>query len=199
MPPCGGESQPSAGSNGFHRDCSGSLPASQQGRVCQIPGEALNTFHHATGSTIGRLNSTFYHNLWACNTGRNPSVGMYGDFTFANNVMFNWRHRTVDGGDHRSFFNIINNYMKPGPFTPQGKPVAYRILKPESERSKTVVDHFGKAYVDGNVVEGYPEVSTDNWKGGVQPDSVAPAQEVLPSVRSMDPIPYARIPLQSAE
>jgi hypothetical protein len=33
----------------------------------------------------------------------------------------------------------------------------------------------------------------------VQPDSVAPAQEVLPSVRSMDPIPYARIPLQSAE
>jgi hypothetical protein len=62
-----------------------------------------------------------------------------------------------------------------------------------------VVDHFGKAYVDGNVVEGYPEVSSDNWKGGVQPDSVAPAQEVLPSIRSVDPIPYARIPLQSAE
>jgi len=161
--------------------------------------EALNTFHHAFGSTIGGLNSTFHHNLWACNTGRNPSVGMYGDFTFANNVMFNWRHRTVDGGDHRSFFNIINNYMKPGPVTPKGKPVAYRILKPESERSKTVVDHFGKAYVDGNVVEGYPEVSSDNWKGGVQPDSVAPAQEVLPSIRSVDPIPYARIPLQSAE
>jgi len=161
--------------------------------------EALNIFHHAFGSTIGGLNSTFHHNLWACNTGRNPSVGMYGDFTFANNVMFNWRHRTVDGGDHRSFFNIINNYMKPGPVTPKGQPIAYRMLKPESERSKTVVDHFGKAYVDGNVVEGYPEVSKDNWKGGVQPDSVAPVEEVLPSIRSMEPSPYARIPLEPAE
>lgn len=45
--------------------------------------EALNTYHHAFGSTIGGLNSTFHRNLWACNTGRNPSVGMYGDFTFA--------------------------------------------------------------------------------------------------------------------
>jgi len=161
--------------------------------------EALNIFHHAFGSTIGGLNSTFHHNLWACNTGRNPSVGMYGDFTFANNVMFNWRHRTVDGGDHRSFFNIINNYMKPGPVTPKGQPIAYRMLKPESERSKTVVDHFGKAYVDGNVVEGYPEVSKDNWKGGVQPESVAPVEEVLPSIRSMEPTPYARIPLEPAE
>ena len=65
--------------------------------------EALNTFNHAFGSTIGGYNSTFHHNLWACNTGRNPSVGMIYDFTFANNVVFNWRHRTVDGGDHRSF------------------------------------------------------------------------------------------------
>ncbi len=80
--------------------------------------EALNIYHHAFGSTIGGLNSTFHHNMCACNTGRNPSVGMYGDFTFTNNVLFNYRHRTVDGGDHRSFFNIINNYLKPGPGTP---------------------------------------------------------------------------------
>ena len=161
--------------------------------------EALNTFHHAFGSTIGGLNSTFHHNLWACNTGRNPSVGMYGDFTFANNVMFNWRHRTVDGGDHRSFFNIINNYLKPGPVTPRDQPIAYRLLKPESERSKTVVDHFGKAYVHGNFVEGYPEVSRDNWMGGVQPDSVAPVDQVIPSIRSDEPTPYANLPLQEAK
>ena len=70
--------------------------------------EALNTFHHAFGSTIGGLNSTFHHNLWACNTGRNPSVGMYGDFTFGNNVLFNYRHRTIDGGDHRSQIGWTN-------------------------------------------------------------------------------------------
>src|SRR4051812_16775444 len=64
-----------------------------------ISSEALDTYHHAFGSTIGGYNSTFHHNLWACNTGRNPSVGMDGDFGFVNNVVFNWRHRTVDGGD----------------------------------------------------------------------------------------------------
>lgn len=133
-----------------------------------ISSESLNTYHHAFGSTIGGLNSTFHHNLWASNTGRNPSVGMYGDFTFVNNVLFNYRHRTVDGGDHESFFNIFNNYFKPGPGTPDNE-VRYRLLKPESERSKTAVNHYGKAYVDGNVVEGNAQVTKDNWAGGVQP------------------------------
>ncbi len=159
--------------------------------------EGLNTYHHAFGSTIGGLNSTFHHNLWACNTGRNPSVGMYGDFTFANNVIFNYRHRSIDGGDHRSFFNIINNYFKPGPGTPK-TPVAYRIFKPESERSKTVFDNFGKAYVSGNFVEGYPEVSQDNWAGGVQPDSRAPVDEVLPKIRVVEPFMHASLKIEEA-
>lgn len=160
--------------------------------------EALNTYHHAFGSTIGGLNSTFHHNLWACNTGRNPSVGMYGDFTFTNNVLFNYRHRTIDGGDHRSYFNIMNNYFKPGPGTPKGS-IAYRFLKPESERSKTVVDNFGKAYVSGNVAEGYPEVSKDNWAGGVQPDSKADVASVLPGIRLPEPVAHAPLTMQSAE
>ena len=63
--------------------------------------EGLNTYHHAFGSTIGGYNSAFHHNLWANNTGRNPSVGMIHDFTFVNNVVYNWRHRSVDGGDHQ--------------------------------------------------------------------------------------------------
>ncbi len=160
--------------------------------------EALNIYHHAFGSTIGGLNSTFMNNLWACNTGRNPSVGMYGDFTFANNVIFNYRHRTVDGGDHRSNFNIINNYFKPGPGTPKEE-IAYRILKPESERSKTVFDHFGKAYVNGNFVEGYPEVTQNNWAGGVQPSSKAPVEQVLPNIRVDEPFPHATISLVDAQ
>jgi hypothetical protein len=160
--------------------------------------EGLNTYHHAFGSTIGGLNSTFHHNLWACNTGRNPSVGMYGDFTFANNVLFNWVHRTVDGGDHRSEFNIIANYLKPGPATPKGEAISYRLLKPESERSKTVFDNFGKAYVTGNVVEGYDRVTKDNWDGGVQPASKAAVAEVLPSIRLPKPVAHAPLQIQSA-
>lgn len=160
--------------------------------------EALNIYHHAFGSTIGGLNSTFINNLWACNTGRNPSVGMYGDFTFANNVVFNYRHRTVDGGDHRSYYNIINNYFKPGPGTPH-EPIAYRLLKPESERSKTVFDNFGRAYVSGNFVEGYPEVNANNWQGGVQPDSRAPVEEVLAKIRADEPFPHAELHLVAAQ
>jgi hypothetical protein len=160
--------------------------------------ECLNTYHHSFGSTIGGLNSTFHHNLWACNAGRNPSVGMIGDFTFTNNVVFNWRHRTVDGGDHRSFFTVVNNYFKPGPATPKGDPISYRILKPESERSKTVVDNFGQAYVAGNFVEGDARITADNWAGGVQPESKAPLETVLAKIRADRPYAHAYLDLQPA-
>ncbi len=160
--------------------------------------EGLNTYHHAFGSTIGGANSTFHHNLWACNTGRNPSVGMIYDFTFVNNVIFNWRHRTIDGGDHRSFYTIVNNYFKPGPGTPDND-VSFRILKPESERSKTVQDNFGKAYVAGNIVEGNERVTRDNWDGGVQPDvKKKPLPEALASIRADAPFAHAPLSIQSA-
>lgn len=161
--------------------------------------EALNTYHHAFGSTIGGLNSTFHRNLWANNTGRNPSVGMYGDFTFVNNVLFNYRHRTIDGGDQRSFFNIINNYLKPGPGTPDS-PVRFRLLKPESERSKTVIDNFGRAHVSGNVVEGNPSVSRDNWDGGVQPEvRTLNRADVLAKIKAETPFAHAPLTITTAE
>ena len=164
-----------------------------------ISSESLNMYHHSFGSTIGGLNSTFHHNLYACNTGRNPSVGMYGDFTFVNNVLFNYRHRTIDGGDHMSLYNIINNYFKPGPGTPDTE-IAYRLLKPESERSKTVLDHFGKAYVKGNVVEGHDAVTKDNWAGGVQPDAKTKSREAaLAEIRVNEPFKHAQLPIQSAD
>ncbi len=36
---------------------------------------------------------------------------------YRNNVIFNWRHRTMDGGDETSLLNAISNYYKPGPAT----------------------------------------------------------------------------------
>ena len=160
--------------------------------------EALDTYHHAFGSTIGGYNSTFHHNLWACNTGRNPSVGMIYDFTFANNVVFNWRHRTVDGGDHRSFYTILNNYFKPGPVTPGDKPVGHRFLKPESRRAKPPVDDYGKAYVAGNVLEGNETVTADNWNGGVQVESIGDPEGILEAIRAENPYPHAYLALESA-
>jgi hypothetical protein len=161
--------------------------------------EGLNTYNHAFGSTIGGYNSTFHHNLWACNSGRNPSVGMIYDFTFANNVVFNWHHRTVDGGDQRSFYNIINNYFKPGPATPLSQPIGHRILKPESRRAKPPVDDYGKAYVAGNIVDGNERVTADNWDGGVQVESIADPTTILPKIKSEKPYPTAFLKIQPAQ
>jgi hypothetical protein len=164
-----------------------------------ISSEALDTYNHAFGSTIGGHNSTFIRNLWANNTGRNPSIGMDGDFGFVNNVIFNWRHRTVDGGDHRSRYQIINNYYKPGPITPQDAPIRHRILKAEARRGGGIPGEFGKAHVAGNVVEGNDQITRDNWTGGVQLDSVHDAETVLPALRVDEPMPMAHVTLLSAE
>lgn len=150
--------------------------------------ECLDVYNHAFGSTIGGLNSTFMRNLWASNISRNPSVGMYGDFGFVNNVIWNWWNRSIDGGDDRSEYNIINNYFKPGPITPLDQPISYRILKPESSREKGKKDVFGKAYVHGNVVDGNPKVSKDNWDGGVQPEGNTKSKEqLLQEIKSDEP------------
>jgi hypothetical protein len=120
-----------------------------------IISESLDTFHHGFGATWGGSNAGFHHNLFACNTGRNPSISSR-DFTFANNVLFNWRHRTLDGGART--VNVINNYFKPGPKT-EGE-LRYRIGKPEG----------GAWYVAGNVVDGNEKVTSNNWSGGIQHD-----------------------------
>jgi hypothetical protein len=145
--------------------------------------EGLDTWNHAFGSTIGGENCSFMRNIWANNTGRNPSIGWNGIFNFVNNTVFNWVHRSVDGGDYTAKYNIINNYFKPGPASKLDAPVGHRILKPESGRSKLDRRVYGKAYVYGNIVEGNEKVTKDNWAGGVQledmPDKNDPYKEVL--------------------
>ncbi|MEA5460390.1 hypothetical protein VB796_15150 [Arcicella sp. LKC2W] len=151
--------------------------------------EALDTWNHAFGSTLGGENCTFMRNLWADNAGRNPSIGWFGIFNFTNNVMFNWVHRSIDGGDYRAMYNIINNYFKPGPQTPKDSPISYRILKPESGRSKLKYLTYGRAYVSGNIVEGNERVTKDNWNGGVQVEDHANADKYIDSIRWKKPLP----------
>ncbi len=133
-----------------------------------ISAKALDTYNHAFGSTLGGENCAFVRNLWASNSGRNPSIGWNGIFNFVNNVVYNWVHRSSDGGDYTAMFNMINNYYKPGPATPKTTNVGHRILKPEAGRSK--LDHkvYGRVFAEGNVMEGYPEITKNNWNGGIQ-------------------------------
>lgn len=161
--------------------------------------EALDTWNHAFGSTLGGENCTFMRNLWANNAGRNPSIGWNGVFNFVNNVVYNWVHRSIDGGDYRAQYNIINNYFKPGPATPKNTPVGHRILKPESGRSKLPYHVYGRAYVTGNVMEGYPEVTKDNWNGGVQIEEENGVGEHLGYMKQNKPLIMPQLTTLSAE
>lgn len=160
--------------------------------------EALDTWNHSFGSTLGGENCTFMRNLWANNTGRNPSIGWYGTFNFVNNVIFNWVHRSMDGSDYRGQFNIINNYYQPGPSTPKDNNVGHRILKPESGRSKLKYHVYGRAYVNGNIMEGYPEITKDNWNGGVQVEEQGNVGEHISYMKWNKPLPMPPLTIVSA-
>lgn len=160
-----------------------------------ISAKALDTYNHAFGSTLGGENCAFMRNLWASNSGRNPSIGWNGIFNFVNNVVFNWVHRSSDGGDYTAMFNMINNYYKPGPATPKETTVGHRILKPESGRSK--LDHhvYGRVYAAGNVMEGFPEITANNWMGGIQVETQNNTDGHTAYMRVNEPftMPYMRI------
>ena len=164
-----------------------------------ISAKALDTYNHAFGSTLGGENCSFMRNLWASNAGRNPSIGWNGIFNFANNVIYNWVHRSVDGGDYTALYNIINNYYKPGPLTPKDTPVGHRFVKPEAGRSKLGYYVFGRVYCNGNVMEGNETVTKDNWAGGVQVEEQPNTDGYTADMKWNEPFPMPSFPIMSAK
>lgn len=149
-----------------------------------ISSEALNAGNHAFGGTWGGEDATFHHNLFACNTARNPSIGMSGAFDFRNNVIFNWGHRTMDGGDETSLVNVIANYYKPGPAAKADMVSTIARIEQRSMYSPgsavatggwypKAAPRPGKWYVAGNIVEGHDDVTRDNWRGMRGPADLA--------------------------
>jgi len=166
-----------------------------------ISSEALDLNNHAFGATWGGKNCSFHHNLFACNTGRNPSIGWGDHFDFRNNVLFNWRHRTVDRGDASSMVNIVANYYKPGPAVNAGA-VRYCICRPQHLDMYSEAQRDGKWYVAENFVVGHPKVTSDNWADGVQFDddpSKAEIQALIKKVRATTPASAVPITQHSAE
>lgn len=164
-----------------------------------ISAQALDTYNHAFGSTLGGENCSFMRNLWADNAGRNPSIGWNGVFNFVNNVLYNWVHRSVDGGDYTALYNIINNYYKPGPLTPKESPVGYRMVKPESGRSKLGYLVFGRVYCDGNIMEGNERVTKNNWDGGVQVEDLPNTGQYTDSMKWSTPFPMPELTIMKAK
>ncbi|MFL9835351.1 pectate lyase family protein [Chryseobacterium terrae] len=143
---------------------------------CVIAESLRNSAHqkgaHGYGGIAGGKHASFHHNIYAHHDSRNPRLGEYAGSKFAltdltdfrNNVIYNWGHNNIYGGEGMNV-NIINNYYKPGPASMNKKRIVSidKNLKPETE----VYNIWGKYYINGNFSEGNPEVTADNWEKGV--------------------------------
>ncbi|KIO50830.1 pectate lyase family protein [Flavobacterium hibernum] len=108
---------------------------------------------HGYAATIGGDIGSFHHNLLAHNYGRNWSIGggLNGDGYYSgkvditNNVVYNWGHRTTDGGANE--VNFVNNYYKPGAST--------NIFVALNAQHEGVGKGMQRYYFNGNVMPGY--------------------------------------------
>ena len=158
-----------------------------------IISESLNhSYHHkgdhGYGGIWGGKGASFHHNLLAHNSSRNPRFNgsrIHGEpdkerVDFRNNVIYNWGFNSAYGGEG-GHYNIVANYYKYGPATGPKN----RIVQPW--------DSTGKWFVADNFVYGFPEITADNWAGGVQGD--------FPSSQLREDTPYPSSPVttQTAE
>jgi hypothetical protein len=148
-----------------------------------IVAEALNIANHAkyqagkghsfAGSISGEIGS-FHHNLVAHCAGRNWSLAggltrggkVAGSLDLRNNVVYNWQHRTTDGGVKR--MNFVGNLYIPGPATK-----IFHLVMPQDFRP----DDPQLYYIAANAMEGKPEYEADNWKNGGVNMSQSPGVE----------------------
>jgi pectate lyase len=147
---------------------------------------------HGYGASIGGNRLSFHHNLFANCYARNPSIaGNTQNFTvlldFRNCVIYNWVIRTCDGKPLS--INVVNNYYKPGAATEES--VKRRIARIDNSEN---MGFAGLWYIEGNFVEGYPEISTANWKGGIDFEEGTSMERN----RRLTPFPVAPITTQSA-
>jgi hypothetical protein len=139
--------------------------------------------NHGYGGIFAADYGTYHHNLLAHHTSRNPRFAKSRTTDYRNNVTYNWGFNSAYGGDEGNF-NLVNNYYKAGPATRAG--VRNRMVAPDTRPNS---DLTGKWYASGNHVDGYPEITADNWKGGIQPRRLA--LEVYRS-NELFPAPYVK-------
>jgi hypothetical protein len=118
---------------------------------------------HGYGGIWGGMGASFHHNMLAHHYSRNPRFNgsRYHGVPEAeivdhrNNVIYNWGGNSAYAGEEGNQ-NLIANYYKYGP----ASKAKNRIVQPYLP--------YGSWYIDANYVYGYPEITADNWAGGVQ-------------------------------
>jgi hypothetical protein len=138
---------------------------------------------HSFAASISGDVGSFHHNLLAHCTGRNWSLaggldragtGLAGKLDLRNNVIYNWRDRTTDGGVKE--LNFVNNLYLPGPATK-----VFTLLKPDPGDPARGM----KAFMAGNRIEGKPAIEADNWSAYVGPkDGMALVKSETPRYES---------------
>ena len=145
--------------------------------------------NHGYGGIWGGKGASFHHNLIASHNSRTPRFS--GSSTtpntadelvdFRNNVIYNWGENNIYGGE-KGRYNMVANFFRAGKATASSK--RDRIVQP--------LPPYGRFFVADNVISGFPEISKDNWSGGVQADRID-------SVRSSAPFAAAEITQHSAQ
>ena len=178
---------------------------------CLLSESLYNSVHmkglHGYAGIWGGGNATFHHNLLAHHTSRTPrfqgtryTTQLYPDVVdFRNNVIYNWGSINSGYGGEGGIYNMVNNYYKAGPATPGSLTTSStsnkrnRIFNYTSfYLNGTDTVWGGKFYIDGNYVNGFPDVTTDNWAKGVQKDSYAGAAALLATAKLT--VPVASLP-----
>ncbi|MDS0528309.1 hypothetical protein NNC19_21720 [Clostridium sp. SHJSY1] len=144
------------------------------------------TQRHSFAASISGNIGSFHHNLLTNCTGRNFSLAggfeqdaihYAGYLDITNNVIYNYKDRTTDGGVRR--VNFVGNYYKAGPvsqnmnfFSIDGDQNRTGDMQMAYLSGNKMVDIKGKTVLDPN---------TDNWtKAGSQYSSVSQVRSNIP-------------------
>ena len=150
---------------------------------------------HGFAASVGGQNASYHHNLFAHAAGRNPSIagGDHDDteqMDYRNNVIYNWRQRTCDGKPRT--VNVVHNFYKAGPAT---WPQVDRCIAKIDDAMAKYSTFEPRWHIEGNVVVGAPELTADNWKGGV----LFEGRTSEAKNREREPFAFAPVATQTAE
>ncbi len=148
-----------------------------------IVSEALNTSIHDKGEHSyagiwGGVNVSMHHNIIASHKSRNPKIGTSETVSMTpgyidsdtvvdmwNNIIYNWGDKAGYGAENGANVNLVNNYYKYGPATPENKRARIFELSPGNKYQQK---WSGDIYANGNYVDDDSEeaaaVNSENWQ-----------------------------------
>ncbi len=153
---------------------------------CIVSQSLRNSGHvkgaHGYGGNWGGSGASYHHNLLAHHDSRTPRLGPRPStqtderMDLRNNVIYNWAGNGCYGGEGMNV-NIVNNYYKPGPGTKtRSTAIQYRIASIGIRTTSYVATYpafapmlhvWGKYDVEGNYINGFSDVTADNWTKGI--------------------------------